>query len=79
MSATTTDGAIAWLDEVSLAEVDRVGGKGANLGEMASAGFPVPPGFVVCADGYLAAMDAAGVRRELLLEFREAVDGRRSR
>ena len=59
MSATTTDGAIAWLDEVSLAEVDRVGGKGANLGEMASAGFPVPPGFVVCADGYLAAMDAA--------------------
>ena len=73
MSATTTDGAIAWLDEVSLAEVDRVGGKGANLGEMASAGFPVPPGFVVCADGYLAAMDAAGVRRELLSEFREAV------
>ncbi|MFD4198454.1 PEP/pyruvate-binding domain-containing protein, partial [Amycolatopsis thermoflava] len=30
------------------------GGKGANLGELTSAGFPVPPGFVVLREGYWA-------------------------
>ncbi|MDE2588071.1 MAG: phosphoenolpyruvate synthase, partial [Patescibacteria group bacterium] len=29
-----------------------VGGKGANLGEMTQAGFPVPPGFIVTAQAY---------------------------
>ncbi|HVZ67621.1 MAG TPA: phosphoenolpyruvate synthase [Patescibacteria group bacterium] len=42
---------------VSLRDVDRddtrfVGGKGANLGEMISAGLPVPPGFVITANAY---------------------------
>ncbi len=42
------------------------GGKGANLGELAQAGLPVPPGFVVTAQAYLAALDAAGVRTKIL-------------
>ena len=42
------------------------GGKGANLGEMTGAGFPVPPGFVVTAQAYLGAMDEAGVRQALV-------------
>ncbi len=55
---------------VSLADLDRTsvplaGGKGANLGELVAAGFPVPPGFVVTAAAYLDAMDAGGVRGEL--------------
>src|SRR5262249_43174560 len=42
---------------LAFAEVDRtrlalVGGKGANLGEMTRAGFPVPPGFCVTAAAY---------------------------
>ncbi len=42
---------------VPLAELDRaalplVGGKGANLGELARAGFPVPPGFCVTTAAY---------------------------
>lgn len=42
---------------VSLRDVDRddtlyVGGKGANLGEMIEAKFPVPPGFVITAHAY---------------------------
>jgi pyruvate,water dikinase len=41
------------------------GGKGANLGELTRAGLPVPDGFVVTAQTYLAAMDAAGVRSKL--------------
>jgi pyruvate,water dikinase len=57
---------IVWFADVSLADVPHVGGKGANLGELTRAGLPVPPGFVVTADAYLDAMDAAGVRARLL-------------
>ncbi|UCH29622.1 MAG: phosphoenolpyruvate synthase [Myxococcales bacterium] len=42
------------------------GGKGANLGEMAAAGLPVPPGFVITGQAYLHALDAAGCRQRLL-------------
>jgi pyruvate,water dikinase len=58
--------AIAFFEDLSVADVPRAGGKGANLGELARAGFPVPAGFVVTADAYLEAMAAAGVRQELL-------------
>jgi pyruvate,water dikinase len=44
--------AIAWFNEVTKNDVDIVGGKGANLGEMTLAGIPVPPGFIVTADAY---------------------------
>ncbi|HEX2675396.1 MAG TPA: phosphoenolpyruvate synthase [Polyangiales bacterium] len=42
-----------------------VGGKAANLGELTFAKLPVPPGFAVTAQAYLAAMEAAGVRAKL--------------
>ena len=56
---------ISSFDRIRLADAPTVGGKGANLGEMANAGFPVPPGFVVRAEAYLDAIDRAGVRAEL--------------
>ena len=34
------------------------GGKGASLGRMSAAGFPVPPGFVVCAPAFRDFLDA---------------------
>lgn len=43
---------IAWFEEVGKDDVDIVGGKGANLGEMLSAKFPVPYGFVVTSHAY---------------------------
>lgn len=51
---------------VSLAEVDRgdvalAGGKGANLGDLARAGFQVPDGFVLTTRAYAAAAEAAHV------------------
>jgi pyruvate,water dikinase len=61
---------VAWFGELSKADVPRVGGKGANLGELTRAGLPVPPGFVVTAQAYLEAMDGGGVRRSLLDEVR---------
>jgi pyruvate,water dikinase len=56
---------IAWFADVSKGDVSQVGGKGANLGELTRAGFPVPPGFVVTAAAYLQALDDAGARHQL--------------
>jgi Pyruvate phosphate dikinase, AMP/ATP-binding domain len=61
----TEDGemeAIRWFDEIDLADVGLVGGKGANVGELTTAGLPVPPGFVVTAAAYLEAVSESGAR-----------------
>jgi len=38
--------------KVDKGDIPLVGGKGANLGEMTKAGFPVPPGFIVTSASY---------------------------
>jgi len=43
---------IYWMSEVGKDDIEIVGGKGANLGEMLAAGFPVPFGFVVSSSAY---------------------------
>ncbi|OGH12006.1 MAG: phosphoenolpyruvate synthase [Candidatus Levybacteria bacterium RIFCSPHIGHO2_01_FULL_36_15] len=43
---------VVWLSEVDKSDVAFVGGKGANLGEMIQAKFPVPNGFVLTAYSY---------------------------
>lgn len=43
---------VVWLSEVDKDDTKYVGGKGANLGEMISAKFPVPHGFVTTARAY---------------------------
>ena len=43
---------IYWLEELGKDSLNIAGGKGANLGEMFNARFPVPPAFVVSADAY---------------------------
>ena len=43
---------VYWFGELSKDSLPVAGGKGANLGEMANSGFPIPPGFVVNADSY---------------------------
>jgi pyruvate,water dikinase len=51
---------VVGLDEPVAGEVANAGGKAARLAQMAAAGLPVPPGFVVCAGAwrtYLAAGD----------------------
>lgn len=65
---------VSRFEEVRLGDAPSVGGKGANLGEMTSVGLPIPPGFVVTAEAYLRAIDAAGVRQRLLDEFRAAAE-----
>ena len=43
---------ILWFDKVDKKDVALVGGKGANLGEMASFGIPMPQGFIITSTVY---------------------------
>ncbi len=45
---------ILWFNQITKDNIPQAGGKGANLGEMTQAGFPIPPGFVVTSDAYFA-------------------------
>jgi pyruvate, water dikinase len=57
--------AVRPFERLSRADVAYAGGKGANLGELTGAGFPVPPGFVVGAPAYAAFCDATGLRERI--------------
>lgn len=48
------------FDTITAVDLPRVGGKGANLGEMTAAGFPVPDGFCVTTDAFAQFMTAYG-------------------
>lgn len=43
---------IFWFSEIDKDDIPFVGGKGANLGEMTKAGFPVPNGFAITSQTY---------------------------
>ncbi len=53
---------VIWFKDIDKRDIDDVGGKGANLGEMMRAGLPVPNGFVVSVEAYRAFLDAAHIR-----------------
>jgi pyruvate,water dikinase len=57
---------IYWFNELKKENVKEAGGKGANLGEMLNAGFPVPPGFVVSAQAYYDFLEESKIRDEIL-------------
>ncbi|MEE9525972.1 MAG: phosphoenolpyruvate synthase [Candidatus Woesearchaeota archaeon] len=57
---------IKWFKEISKDDVETVGGKGANLGEMTQAGLPVPPGFVVTAQTYKEFIEKTGIKDKIL-------------
>ena len=56
---------VVWFDEVDKHDVGLVGGKGANLGEMLHAGFPVPYGFTVTSHAYFYLLDYNDLRKEI--------------
>ncbi len=43
---------VVWFSEIDRNDIALVGGKGANLGEMTKAKFPVPAGFIVTVEAY---------------------------
>jgi len=46
-------------------DINQVGGKGANLGDLAGKGFPVPPGFVVSAKVYKTFFESLQLKNEI--------------
>lgn len=54
-----------YFGEVCRDDSPVAGGKGANLGDMARAGLPVPPGFVICAPAYRRVVECCGLEREI--------------
>jgi pyruvate, water dikinase len=53
------------ISELRRADTGVAGGKGANLGEMAAAGFPVPEGFVVTVSAFRSFLDESGVGAQI--------------
>jgi pyruvate, water dikinase len=51
----------SWFRDLSRQDIPLAGGKGANLGDMAQANLPVPPGFVICAPAYRQVVHGTGL------------------
>jgi pyruvate,water dikinase len=47
-------------------DIPAAGGKGANLGEMTAAGFPVPPGFVLTTEAYDSFVKENGLQEQIV-------------
>lgn len=56
---------VRWFAELGADDLPVAGGKGANLGEMARAGLPVPPGFVLLTPAYRAFVVANNLQGEI--------------
>jgi len=56
---------IFWFKDIGKDDIPKVGGKGANLGEMVQMGVPVPPGFVVGVDAYFEFLAQAKIKEEV--------------
>jgi pyruvate,water dikinase len=69
---------VAWFRDIRLADLPRVGGKNASLGELygelTAAGVRVPNGFAVSGEAYAAILDQPGVRPRVA-ELMEGVSG----
>lgn len=56
---------IVWIEDVGKNDVGLVGGKGANLGEMTTAGFPIPYGFIVTSHAYFNFIAKANIQPKI--------------
>lgn len=59
MEDTKVDTFVLYFPEIDQKSLPYVGGKGANLGEMTKAGFPVPPGFCVATSAFRAFLETS--------------------
>jgi len=56
---------VKFLDHITKDDIEVVGGKGANLGEMFRAGLSVPEAFVVTTDAYKSFLRSSGIQRQI--------------
>lgn len=64
-------GLVAWFGDIDRKDVAAGGGKGASLSDMARAGLPVPPGFVICTETFRQFMQSSGLDNKVA----SALDG----
>jgi pyruvate,water dikinase len=64
---------VLWFEQLDRTCLKEAGGKGANLGEMAKHGFPVPPGFVATSGAYYKHLDYNNLR-ERMSEVLDSLD-----
>lgn len=73
---------VVWFEALRRADVPRVGGKNASLGEMvanlSNQGVKVPPGFAVTADAYRQFIDANGLQKTVSSVLGEFAGGKLS-
>jgi pyruvate,water dikinase len=73
---------VVWFEELRRADVPRVGGKNASLGEMVAnlseQGVKVPPGFAVTADAYRQFIEANGLQKTVSSVLGEFAGGKLS-
>ncbi|WP_019587608.1 phosphoenolpyruvate synthase [Deinococcus apachensis] len=65
----TADVYVLPFAEIHAGDLPLVGGKGANLGELTAAGFPVPPGFCVTVRAFEQGLDALPERETMWREL----------
>ena len=60
---------VVWLDDVSMSDVDKVGGKNASLGEMistlSSQGVRVPGGFATTAEAFESFLSHSNLKNKI--------------
>ncbi|MFA5927472.1 MAG: phosphoenolpyruvate synthase [Patescibacteria group bacterium] len=56
---------VLWFSEINRNDIDKAGGKGANLGELVKAGIPVPNGFCVTAQAYYYFLERSGLKKAI--------------
>lgn len=61
-----TNDIIQWFADINKSAIDLAGGKGANLGELAQAGIPVPPGYVITTLAYDAFVAANELQKQII-------------
>jgi pyruvate,water dikinase len=64
---------VIWFENLRKTDIPSVGGKNANLGEMISAGIPVPPGFAITAYAYKKFIDETGIATRIYEVIQETV------
>ena len=64
---------VIWFEGLRKTDIPSVGGKNANLGEMISAGMPVPPGFAISAYSYKKFIEETGISSKIYEIIKETV------
>ncbi|PIU58606.1 phosphoenolpyruvate synthase [Candidatus Bathyarchaeota archaeon CG07_land_8_20_14_0_80_47_9] len=64
---------VLWFESLRKTDIPSVGGKNANLGEMTSAGIPVPPGFAITAYSYKKFIEETGIAQKIYEIIKETV------